>query len=312
MVQIEKHASKGALALLRAKLPGILFAAVIGIFLWWCVSLQDDSASGAFSSLTAGSPRGASSRAQVSISVSDATSNIKTERRFKKTVTLDQETYKPPVPDLMLPRKVNECPVMKISDLSPEEQHPKANSRYMVTPPEGGLMHLLCCHTTKGPFNALVHEEWAPIGAKRILDMVQSGYFNSKNGVPMMRCIKNFLCQFGLNSDPKLSKEFKESIQDDTNWLPEGPKHRKNKDGVIRFAQGYLAYAGGGPNTRDNQLIVSLVDVEALAGGSPWEVPWGELVGKHSFKTLSKIYYGYGEGTYSYVLAVHEQLFMDL
>ena len=32
-----------------------------------------------------------------------------------------------------------------------------------------------------------------------------------------------------------------------------------------------------------------------LAGGSPWEVPWGELVGAHSYNTLDKIYTGYGE-----------------
>lgn len=308
MVRIEMYTSTGPLAALRAKLASISFAAVIGIFLWWCVSLQNDTASGAFSSLVADSPASASSRAQVSVSLSDATtaSSSQKERRFKQTVMLDQEIFKSSVADstnnqaqsakLMLSRISNECPVMTISDLSPAEQHPRANSRYMVTPPEGGKMHLLCCQTTKGPFNALVHEAWAPLGAKRVLNMVQSGYFNSKDGVPMMRCIKKFLCQFGLNSDPKLSNEFRESIQDDINWLPEGPKHRKNSDGVIRFAQGYLAFAGGGPNTRDNQLIVSLVDVEALAGGSPWEVPWGELVGKHSFETLSKFYYGYGEG----------------
>jgi hypothetical protein len=32
-----------------------------------------------------------------------------------------------------------------------------------------------------------------------------------------------------------------------------------------------------------------------LAGGSPWEVPWGELVGSHSFHALSLMYTGYGE-----------------
>jgi len=77
--------------------------------------------------------------------------------------------------------------------------------------------------------------------------------------------------------------------------LPEGPKFRTNADGVQRFAQGYLAYAGAGKNSRGNQLIVSLKANGPLAGGSPWEVPWGELVGKDSFVTLSKIYTGYGE-----------------
>jgi hypothetical protein len=89
--------------------------------------------------------------------------------------------------------------------------------------------------------------------------------------IPLFRCIQNFICQFGLSSDASLSKLFKKSIQDDKNWLPEGPAHREH-EGVKRFAKGYIAYAGGGKNSRNNQLIISLTDVGALAGGSPWEV----------------------------------------
>lgn len=163
----------------------------------------------------------------------------------------------------------------------------------MVTPPEGGPLHLVCCTTTKGPLNILVHEKWAPNGAQQFVKMVQTGYFSST--VPMMRCLKNFLCQFGLNADPERSKEFQKRLVDDPNWLPEGKANRKNEDLVKRFSRGYLAYAGGGNDSRNNQFIVSLNDVETLAGGSPWEVPWGELVGSHSFETLSKIYTGYGE-----------------
>jgi hypothetical protein len=83
-------------------------------------------------------------------------------------------------------------------------------------------------------------------------------------------------------------------MPDDRNWLPEGSKNRE-KNGVKRFAKGYLAYAGAGKNSRGTQLIVALADNGPLAGGSPWEVPWGELVGGHSFKTLDKFYTGYGE-----------------
>ena len=43
------------------------------------------------------------------------------------------------------------------------------------------------------------------------------------------------------------------------------------------------------------EFILALHDNERLGGGSPWEVPWGELVGKESFDTLDKIYTGYGE-----------------
>ena len=62
-----------------------------------------------------------------------------------------------------------------------------------------------------------------------------------------------------------------------------------------RFAQGYLAYAGSGTDSRGVQLIVALEANPRLGGGSPWEVPWGELVGAHSYDTLAKIYTGYGE-----------------
>lgn len=112
-----------------------------------------------------------------------------------------------------------------------------------------------------------------------------------------MRCIKGFLCQFGIAGIPSYNKPYngKNQLVDDPNWLPEGPTHRKNDLGVKRFGKGYLAYAGGGKNTRSNQLIVALEDNEGLGGGSPWEVPWGEVVGDESYRTLDGIYTGYGD-----------------
>jgi cyclophilin family peptidyl-prolyl cis-trans isomerase len=185
----------------------------------------------------------------------------------------------------------NSCPYRSIADFTEDELHPKEGKRHMVTPPAGGTISLVCCQTTKGPLSIAVHSKWAPNGAQRFLEMVQSGYFN--DGVPLMRCIKGFLCQFGLAGAK--SKLYRASVPDDPNWLPEGAKYRENDKGVKRFALGYMAYAGAGPRTRDNQLIVSLKANGPLAGGSPWEVPWGELVGTHSFETLSQIYTGYDE-----------------
>jgi peptidyl-prolyl cis-trans isomerase A (cyclophilin A) len=160
---------------------------------------------------------------------------------------------------------------------------------------------LVCCRTTKGPWSIAVHEAWAPVGSRRFLDMVKSNYFQGTTsdveeqdrGVPLMRCVRKFLCQFGLAG--KRSEQFQKSLLDDPQWLPSGPAHRINEFGVKRFAKGYLSYAGGGPNSRDNQLFVALADNGPLGGGSPWEVPWGELVGNHSYGTLDRIYTGYGE-----------------
>ena len=187
---------------------------------------------------------------------------------------------------------IGTCPYQSLADLTEEERYPVASEkRHMVQPPQGGNVTLVCCQTTKGPWNILVHEKWAPIGAKNFLRMVKTKYFDRK--VPLMRCVKNFLCQFGLNG--KASRQFHHSLPDDPPWLPQGPKHRKNDLNVKRFQKGYFAYAGAGPESRSNQLFVALQDNGFLAGGSPWEVPWGELVGKHSFQTLSQIYTGYGE-----------------
>lgn len=180
-------------------------------------------------------------------------------------------------------------------NLTEEELHPRAGTRHMVTPPVGGLLSLVCCETTQGNMAMVAHHKWAPLGAARFLEMVTDGYFEMNSTVPMFRCMEDFLCQFGLNSDPEKSEKFDPELEDDPNWLPEGPEHTENEDGVKRFARGYLAYAGAGPNTRGNQFIVSLVDEEELAGGSPWEVPWGELIGEESFETLSNFYTGYDD-----------------
>ena len=163
--------------------------------------------------------------------------------------------------------------------------------RHMVKPPDGPSV-LTCCQTTKGPLSIAVHPTWAPNGAARFLDMVSSDYFSSK--IAMFRCLKNFLCQFGLAGDPKLNNRYK-TIPDDPSWLPLGRDHRQNEKGIKRFQKGYFAFAGGGQNSRSNQLIVALKANGPLCGGSPWEVPWGELVGDASFQTLDKIYTGYGE-----------------
>ena len=187
------------------------------------------------------------------------------------------------------------CPYQSMDDFTIDELHPKAGMRHMITPPEGGKLSHVCCVTTKGPLSFVIHHRWAPIGAARVLEMVTTGYFSFGQGIPLMRCVKGFLCQFGIHSDTSKRPEFNSHLEDDVNWLPEGPDHRTNVDGIKRFAKGYLAYAGGGKNSRTKQLIMSLESNGPLAGGSPWEVPWGEVVGDYSFATMDKIYTGYGE-----------------
>lgn len=172
-------------------------------------------------------------------------------------------------------------------------------SSHIVQPPAGSV-DLVCCQTSKGVWNIAVHKSWAPIGAANFLSMVKTGFFSSKVG--LFRSLKGFLIQFGIAGEPSVQTSFEKNmlngrhgnLPDDPPWLPLGPPGREiNK--VRRFQKGYLAYAGAGKNSRGTQLIVAFEDNLYLGGGSPWEVPWGQLIGAESFETLAKIYTGYGE-----------------
>ena len=196
----------------------------------------------------------------------------------------------------------HKCQYKSYADLKPYETTPTAiqgqqldpnGRRHMVTPPADTLTTLVCCSTTKGPLSIAVHHAWAPLGAQRFVDMVNDKYFESK--VAMMRCIHNFLCQFGIAGIPSYNKKYKKSLKDDVNWMPKGPKFMTNEYGTKRYAKGYFGYAGGGENSRGNQFIVALGDHKRLGGGSPWEVPFGEAVGLDSYETLGKIETTYGE-----------------
>jgi hypothetical protein len=99
--------------------------------------------------------------------------------------------------------KMTPCAYKSIADLSHSERYPKAsetpdenNRRHMVTPPKDGKISLVCCETTAGLLSIAVHTNWAPLGGEQFLDMVRTSYFSSK--VALMRCVKNFLCQFGI------------------------------------------------------------------------------------------------------------------
>lgn len=175
-----------------------------------------------------------------------------------------------------------------------EDHIPNPDYRKHIVRPPAGPVTLVCCNTTKGPLSIEVHPAWAPVGADFFLSMVKDNFFSSK--VPLFRALKNFLVQFGLNGDPEVQKRYfeKENLKDDHNWLPEGPPGREI-NGVKRFQKGYMAYAGAGKNSRGTQLIMAFQDNLYLGGGSPWEVPWGQVVGDRSFETMSKIYTGYGE-----------------
>jgi len=148
-----------------------------------------------------------------------------------------------------------------------------------------GIVSVVNCETTAGPITIAVHKAWSPRGAARFLDMVESGFFNTQ--VALFRAVRNFLCQTGISGDPAVHKLWVEKgkINDDPQWLDQSVRGQMKR--------GYLSFAGGGTNSRSTEFFFAFRDI--ALGGSPWEVPFGTLVGDESFRTMDHWYTGYGD-----------------
>jgi len=135
----------------------------------------------------------------------------------------------------------------------------------------------MCCDTTKGSLSILLHERWAPIGVKHLLNLIEEKYFDTE--IPFFRCTD--ACQFGLSSNKTLTKIYGHSIPDDPLWLPTGPTNRFSlyeKVKIKRYPKGVLTQAGAGNNSRSVQFVLTLKPNKFMGGGSQWEVPLGEVV----------------------------------
>ena len=129
--------------------------------------------------------------------------------------------------------------------------------------------------TSRGQFVVRVNRAWAPIGADRFYDLVQSGFYNDNR---FFRVVPGFVVQFGLNDKPS------ENTRWDEKRLADDPVKASN-------VRGSLAFATEGPNTRSHQLFINLgsngrLDTLGFA-------PIGLVV--KGMEVVDSIYSGYGE-----------------
>jgi cyclophilin family peptidyl-prolyl cis-trans isomerase len=89
--------------------------------------------------------------------------------------------------------------------------------------------------------------------------MVDAGFLT---GLPLYRCIDNFVCQAGVSIGRVTPTEFP-AIADD-------PRHPEA--GVFRA--GYISFAGWSPHSRSVHFFVALAPATSL-GSQPWETPFG-------------------------------------
>src|SRR5580700_3345907 len=88
--------------------------------------------------------------------------------------------------------------------------------------------------TSKGNILIQVERDWSPIGADRFYTLVKTGYLN---GDRFFRVVPQFIIQFGLSPDPKLTERWRQAN------LKDDPVNQNNTRGTITFAT-------AGPGTR--------------------------------------------------------------
>ncbi len=129
--------------------------------------------------------------------------------------------------------------------------------------------------TSKGDFVIQVHKDWAPIGADRFFELVQSKFFDNSR---FFRVLPRFVVQFGIAADPKVTGIWVNGrIKDD-------PVKQSNKKGTVTFAK-------SGPASRTTEVFINYGDNSRL--DKDGFAPFGEVVS--GMDVVEKFYSGYGD-----------------
>ena len=126
-----------------------------------------------------------------------------------------------------------------------------------------------------GRVSLTIRKDWAPRGAQRVLEMIDDGFFDR---VGLFRSVSGFLTQFGAKPGAPLPAIADDPLRHDLLPLPAG----------------VLSFAGSGPNSRAQQLWLSL-GADIGLGKQVWETPVGYLRTAKDVQTLHEVYTGYGD-----------------
>jgi peptidyl-prolyl cis-trans isomerase A (cyclophilin A) len=130
--------------------------------------------------------------------------------------------------------------------------------------------------TSKGVFVIQVNRDWAPNGADRFYNLVKNGFFDDTR---FFRVVPNFMVQFGINGDPKVSSVWRPAR------IPDDKAAQSNK-------RGYVTFATSGPNSRTTQVFINFKDNTFL--DSQGFAPFGQVVS--GMNVVDGLHSGYGEG----------------
>ena len=130
--------------------------------------------------------------------------------------------------------------------------------------------------TTKGPIVLEMQRAWAPNGADRFYELVQSGYYDD---AAIFRIRAGVFAQFGIAGDPAVAQRWR------TRTIPDDPR-------VLSNTRGAVAYAFKDPNGRTTQVFINLRDNSPAFDAEPF-VPFARVI--DGMAAADALYADYGE-----------------
>lgn len=164
------------------------------------------------------------------------------------------------------------------SEASTSQENPLMDPNSEAMKEEAPSEYRVRFDTSAGEFEIDVYRAWAPRGADRFYNLVRHGFYD---GIRFFRVIDNFMVQFGISGDPKLS-----AIWANTKMLDD-PVIETNTRGHITYAK------TGQPHSRSTQVFINFRDNSSL--DPQGFAPFGKVVGD-GMNVVDQIYSGYGEG----------------
>jgi len=145
--------------------------------------------------------------------------------------------------------------------------------------------------TSKGAIVIAVHRDWAPRGADRFLELVNTSYFDDSR---FFRVVKGQWAQFGIHGDPTVATAWRQRT------IPDDPRGQS-------VTRGRVAFAFAVPNGRTSQVYIALRDLSYQ--DDQGFVPFGEVVeGMNVADTLNS---EYGENSGGGIRAGKQQPLFD-
>jgi homoserine O-acetyltransferase len=129
--------------------------------------------------------------------------------------------------------------------------------------------------TSEGAFVVEVVRDRAPLGVDRFYNLARMGYYDDSR---FFRVVADFIAQFGIPGDPRVTAAWADRP------LSDDPVQASN-------VRGTLAYAMTGPDTRETQIYINLVDNVRL--DSTGFAPFGAVT--RGMEVVDALYAGYGE-----------------